>query len=99
LGADLHALLAARRAAPGASIWRGEAAAPGFVFNLNGFLDESAGFDAAAFDDAVGLAVTALTLAAPAAHRLEIGFTDLHLFLARLGLDYDGGMWRCCWRR
>jgi len=89
MGADLHALLAARRGTPAAALWRGEAAAQAFVFNLNGFLDESAGFDADAFGDAVALAVAALTLAAPAAHRLQIGFTDLHLFLARLGLDYD----------
>ena len=53
------------------------------------FLDETGGFDAAAFAAAVRLAVTALTLAAPAAHRLALGFTDLNLFLARLGLDYD----------
>jgi hypothetical protein len=90
MGADLHALLTARRGAPGAAIWRGEtAAAQAFVFNLNGFLDETLGFDAIAFGDAVGLAVAALTLAAPAAHRLQIGFADLNLFLARLGLDYD----------
>jgi hypothetical protein len=89
MGTDLHALLAARRGAPGASIWRGEVAAPGFVLNVNGFLDESGGFDAGGFGDAVALAVAALTLAAPAAHRLEIGFTDLHLFLSRLGIDYD----------
>jgi hypothetical protein len=89
MGADLHALLAARRGAPSAGIWQGEVTAPGFVFNLNGFFDESGDFDAAAFGDAVALAVAALTLAAPAAHRLEVGFTDLHLFLTRLGLDYD----------
>jgi hypothetical protein len=89
MAADLHALLAARRGAPATAIWRGEAACPGFVFNLNGFFDEAAGFDADAFGDAVALAVAALTLGAPAAHRLAIGFTDLHLFLTRLGLDYD----------
>jgi hypothetical protein len=89
MAADLHALLAARRGAASAAIWRGEVAAAGFVFNLNGFLDASAGFEADAFGDSVALAVAALTLAAPAAHRLRIGFTDLHLFLARLGLDYD----------
>jgi hypothetical protein len=90
MAADLHGLLAARRGAPAATIWRGEMAAPGFVLNPNGFLDDTLGFDAAAFGDAVELAVAALTLAVPSAHRLEIGFTDLHLFLTRLGLDYDG---------
>jgi len=89
MGADLHALLAARRGAPCPAIWRGEAAEQAFVFNLNGFLDDAGGFDAGGFGDAVALAVAALTLAAPGAHRLQIGFTDLHLFLARLGLDYD----------
>jgi hypothetical protein len=89
MAADLHALLAARRGAPCAALWRGETTDPGFVFNLNGFLDDAAGFDVEAFGDAVALAVTALTLAAPAAHRLRIAFTDLHLFLSRLGLDYD----------
>lgn len=88
MAADLHALLAARRGAPAPSVWRGEAGTPGFLLNPNGFLDE-AGFDCAAFEAAVELAVAALTLAAPSAHRLAIGFTDLHLFLARLGLDYD----------
>jgi hypothetical protein len=94
MAADLHALLAARRGAPAASVWRGETAAPGtaapgFVLNPNFFADDAGGFDIAAFEAAVELAVAALTLAVPSAHRLAIGFTDLHLFLARLGLDYD----------
>ncbi len=33
--------------------------------------------------------MTALTLGAPSAQLLSIGFTDLNLFLARLGLAYD----------
>jgi hypothetical protein len=86
---DLHAMLAARRGAPSAGIWRGECSQPGFTFNLNAFLDDGFGFDARGFGDAVALAVTALTLAAPSAHALTIGFTDLHLFLTRLGLEYD----------
>jgi hypothetical protein len=90
LSGDLHALLAARRGAPSPEVWRREIRVqPGFTFNPNGFLDDGLGFDAAAFGDAVELAVTALSLAAPAAHHLSIGFTDLHLFLTRLGLDYD----------
>ncbi|HVE23017.1 MAG TPA: TSCPD domain-containing protein [Acidocella sp.] len=90
LGDELHALLAARRGAPDAAIWANKASAlPGFTLNPNGFLDEAGGFDAAGFAAAVRLAVTALTLAAPAAPRLALGFTDLNLFLARLGLDYD----------
>jgi hypothetical protein len=89
MAADLHALLAARRAAPSGAVWRGEQAAPGFVLNPNGFLDDTMYFDGEAFGDAVALAVTALTLAVPSAHRLNIGFTDLHLFLERVGLQYD----------
>ena len=90
LSRDLHALLAARRGAPSPEVWRSELLVqPGFTLNPNAFLDAGFGFDAAAFGDAVELAVIALTLAAPSAHHLSIGFTDLHLFLTRLGLDYD----------
>ena len=90
MAADLHALLATRRGAPGAALWKGELAFhSSFLFNLNAFLDDGLGFDLAGFGDAVALAVTALTLAAPSAHRLAVGFTDLHLFLTRLGLEYD----------
>jgi len=99
MAADLHALLAARRGAPVASVWGGEArpgeaGAPGFVLNPNGFLDDTGGFDVAGFGAAVELAVCALTLAVPSAHRLAIGFTDLNLLLARLGLDYDSAAGR-----
>jgi ribonucleoside-diphosphate reductase alpha chain len=87
---DLHALLAARRGAPSPELWRGELLIrPGFMFNPNQFLDDGFGFDIAGFGDAVELAVTALTLAAPSAHHLSVGFTDLHLFITRLGLEYD----------
>ncbi len=73
LGDELHALLAARRGAPDAAIWANKApAVPGFTLNPNGFLDETGCFDAAGFAAAVRLAVTALTLAAPAAHRLAL---------------------------
>ena len=89
IGPALHTLLATRRGAPSAAIWRNDAATPGFVLNPTAFLDSAHGFDTAAFGAAVRLAVTALTLAAPAAHRLRVGFTDLNLLLARLGLDYD----------
>ena len=90
MAGDLHALLAARRGAPGAAIWRGELALQlSFVLNPNAFLDSGLGFDIAGFGDAVALAVTALTLAAPSAHRLAVGITDLHLFLTRLGLEFD----------
>jgi hypothetical protein len=90
LGDELHVLLAARRGAPDAAIWAKKApAVPGFTLNPNGFLDEAGMFDAAGFAAAARLAITTLTLAAPAAQRLALGFTDLNLFLARLGLDYD----------
>jgi len=90
LGTQLHALLAARQGAPSAGIWQSRGLeAPGFVFNPNAFLDEAGSFDIEEFAGAVRLAVAALTLAVPSAPLLRIGFTDLNLFLARLGLDYD----------
>jgi ribonucleoside-diphosphate reductase alpha chain len=90
ISSGLHQLLAQRRGSPSANIWRNRAIGrPGFVFNLCAFLDEGFGFDLSGLGDAVRLAVTALTLAAPAEHRLSIGFTDLHLFLTKLGLAYD----------
>jgi ribonucleoside-diphosphate reductase alpha chain len=90
IGGALYQLLAQRRGSPSANIWRNRAAGrPGFVFNLCSFLDDGFGFDIEAVGSAVRLAVTALTLAAPAEHRLSVGFTDLHLFLTRLGLVYD----------
>ncbi len=99
MGAALHAMLAARQGAPVAAIWRGTAGTdrlvePGFLFNLNAFLDDSGGFDIAALGAAMRLAVTALTLGNPAAHRLNIGFTGLHLFLHRLGLPYESALAR-----
>ena len=90
IGGALHQLLARRRGSPSANIWRNRAAGrPGFVFNLCAFLDDGTGFDIEELGRAARVAVTALTLAAPAEHRLSIGFTDLHLFLTRLGLAYD----------
>jgi hypothetical protein len=88
LAADLHALLARRAGAPGAEIWRAQTAPlQKFLLNPNAFYADGV-FDALAFGDAAALAVVTLTLAAPAT-RLAIGLTDLHLFLTRLGLDYD----------
>jgi hypothetical protein len=88
LSADLHALLARRAGAPGAEIWRAQPAAlQKFLLNPNAFYTDGI-FDAIAFGDAAALAVVTLTLAAPAT-RLAIGLTDLHLFLTRIGLDYD----------
>jgi ribonucleoside-diphosphate reductase alpha chain len=89
LGADLHDLLAARGGAPGARLWRGERGGEqNFLLNPGAFLDDGI-FDAQGFGAAVTLAVTTLTLAAPNAHRLSVGLTGLHVFLSRLGLDYD----------
>jgi len=86
----LHAMLAQRQGSPGLNIWRNRPGSqPGFVFNFGNFFEEDHGFDIAGLGRAVRLAVTALTLAAPGEHRLRLGFTDLHLLLARLGLDYD----------
>ena len=90
IGEQLHRLLLLRRGAPCPGIWRGGAiGTPGFTLNLVGFLDEGFGFDAAAFAEAVETATVALTLAAPAAERLAIGFTDLAGLLAALGIDYS----------
>jgi hypothetical protein len=90
MGEALHALLAARRGSPSADIWRNvPSGQPGFAFNFSAFLDESNSFDVTALGEAVRLAVYTLTLAAPAAHKLNIGFTDLNLLLARLGLEYN----------
>ena len=89
IGEELHRLLLLRRGAPCAGIWRGVASGtPGFTLNLVGFLDNGFGFDAAAFAEAVETATVALTLAAPSAERLAIGFSDLAGLLAALGVDY-----------
>ena len=89
IATDLQALLAARQGAPGPGTWRGEdGGAPSFILNPNAFLDDGV-FESRACAAAAGLAVTALLLAAPRAASLAVGFTDLHLFLVRLGLDYD----------
>jgi ribonucleoside-diphosphate reductase alpha chain len=88
IGDELHELLATRRGAPSADIWRNRPGnAPGFTFNIAAYLAEGA-LDLGVLAADTRLAVTALTLAAPGAHRLAIGFTDLNLFLTRLGLDY-----------
>lgn len=90
LPTNLHEMLAARRGSPSLGIWRGRAAGQtGFVFNLPAYLDEAGGFNAALLAQDVRLAVTALTLAVPSETRLRLGFTDLNLLLAQLGLDYD----------
>jgi hypothetical protein len=90
LSEALHTLLATRRGSPSGDIWRQKAGAqPGFTFNLSAFMDDAGEVDLAALGNAARLAVRALTLAAPAARKLNIGFTDLNLFLTRLGLDYD----------
>jgi ribonucleoside-diphosphate reductase alpha chain len=90
IGSALHRLLVQRRGSPSVNIWQNRAVGrPGFVFNLCAFLDEGHGLDVDALGSAVRLAINTLTLAAPAEHRLAVGFTDLHLFLARLGIAYD----------
>ena len=86
----LHEMLAARRGSPSLGIWRNRAAGQtGFVFNPSAYLDETDGFNIAQLTRDIHLAVTALTLAVPGETCLRLGFTDLNLFLARLGLDYD----------
>jgi hypothetical protein len=89
-GTQLHALVATRRAVPLAGVWQGQNSGDtGFVFAPAAFLDETEHFDVAGFAAAVRLAVTALTLGRPSAHALSLGFTDLNMFLVRLGLAYD----------
>lgn len=86
----LRALLLARRGAPGAPLWRGEAKAPRFVLNLPAFLDAEGGFDEAGYRQAVALGVLALDICTGAkAPRLALGFADLAGLLAGLGLAYD----------
>ncbi|MDO9503659.1 TSCPD domain-containing protein [Falsiroseomonas sp.] len=86
----LRALLLARRGAPGAAIWRGEARGGArFVLNLPAFLDAEGGFDAPGYAAAVALAVRALDIWTGAkAPRLCVGFADLAGLLASLGLRY-----------
>ncbi|MBW8271275.1 TSCPD domain-containing protein, partial [Caldovatus sp. SYSU G05006] len=88
----LRALLLARRGAPGAEVWRGDAAAePRFVLNLPAFLEPGGGgFDATAYAEAVAVAVRTLDLlTGGGARRLRVGFADLAGLLAGLGLAYD----------
>ncbi len=89
LSERLHRMLLLRHGSPSLPIWQGQnAAVPGFVLNLASFHDAAAGFDTPAFVEAVETAVTALTLAAPAAPRLAVGVTDLAGLLALLGVEY-----------
>jgi hypothetical protein len=88
LALRLHALLAARRAAPSSWLWRGEIASPGYVLALPGFVEPCGEFDAAAFAAAASDAVRALALLAPEAERLRVTMADLAGLLARLGIDY-----------
>lgn len=90
----LHGLLLARRGAPGAAVWRGEAGALGFTLNLPAFHVPGQGFDLAAFCEAIDLATLALALHAPQAERIGVGLADLAGLLALLGLDYDSAMAR-----
>ncbi len=100
LGDRLHALLRTRRGVPGTEIWQGGTASepssvqpslglPRFVLNLAAFHEPGVGFDVDGFAAAVTDAVTALTLAAPTATRIAVGFADLAALIAALGLDYD----------
>ena len=90
LPTQLHAMLAGRRASPSMNIWRNRVAGQtGFVFNPCAYLDDTNAFDSDLLAQDVSIAVIALTLAAPGDSCLRLGFTDLNLFLARLGVGYD----------
>ncbi|HEY7578168.1 MAG TPA: TSCPD domain-containing protein [Acetobacteraceae bacterium] len=89
LAERLHRMLLLRQGAPTGPIWQArDEAVPGFVLNLAAFHEAGSGFDVAAFAEAVETAVTALTLAAPAAQRIEVSVADLAGLLAALGIDY-----------
>ena len=92
LSERLHGMLLLRHGAPTrAGLAGGNGTAPGFVLNLASFHDAANGFDAPAFAEAVETAVTALTLAAPAATRLAVSVADLAGLLAMLGIEYGSG--------
>jgi hypothetical protein len=85
----LHRMLLLRQGAPTAPVWQARGGAvPGFALNLAAFHEPGSGFDVAAFSEAVETAVTALTLAAPAAQRIAVSVSDLAGLLAALGIDY-----------
>ena len=89
LAERLHRMLLLRHGAPNEAIWLRRAdLTPGFVLNLPSFFDQSSGFDAPAFAEAVATATTATSLAFPAAPRIEVGFADLAGLLALLGIEY-----------
>ncbi|HEX4173395.1 MAG TPA: TSCPD domain-containing protein, partial [Acetobacteraceae bacterium] len=89
LAERLHRMLLLRHGAPTAPVWQAQdGVVPGFVLNLAAFHDTGSGFDVASFGEAVETAVTALTLAAPSAARIEVSVSDLALLLAGLGIEY-----------
>lgn len=89
LSERLHRMLLLRHGAPTAQVWQGHTdETPGFVLNLASFHDAAAGFDAAAFAEAVETATTALTLCAPSAPRIAVGMADIAGLLALLGVAY-----------
>jgi len=96
LAESLRALLAARRGAPGASVWRNDSKPePRFVLNLPAFLDDAGGFDIAAYTTAIGTGIRALDiLTGGKAHVLRLGYADLAGLLAGLGLAYDSSQAR-----
>jgi hypothetical protein len=75
LGPQLHELLAARLGSPSADVWQNKAAGrPGFVFNLNAFVDEAGVFDISGLGTMVQRADGAdawLSLGTPAEHQLH----------------------------
>jgi hypothetical protein len=91
LAEALRALLLTRRAAPGLSVWRGQAGeTPRFVLSLPAFLEAEGGFDAEGFAEACAIGVRTLdALGCGKALRLSLGFADLAGLLAGLGLPYD----------
>jgi hypothetical protein len=89
LAERLHRMLLLRQGAPTGPVWQArDGTVPGFVLNLASFRDGGGGFDVGSFGEAVETAVTALTLAAPAASRIEVSVADLALLLAELGIEY-----------
>jgi hypothetical protein len=95
IGDRLHVLLRDRRGGASTLVWRGGGfQSPGFVLNLAGFHDPGTAFDLVGLAEAVETATVALTLLAPEASRIGLGFADLAGLLAALGLDYDSAAGR-----
>jgi hypothetical protein len=91
LAAALRGLLLARRAAPGAEVWRDRKDEARFVLNLPAFRDAEGAFDAAGYAEAAAVGVRVLDILGNGrAPRLRVGFADLAGLLAAFRVPYGG---------